>query len=282
MKHALHRQKDIILLLAILVTMSFGIGMLHGDLVNPESQISTNDILRSLSPQLIATDIAKVADAISNLAIDKQLEVVTAIVGNPKSPLSRNQKLHLIFKLVALNSNESEQIKLLSLLTLFPGLQKGKSPILYRAALNGNEKIIPVLLPILKKINESEVIKGLEYAIKADNPKALQTLFANGVSVIPREATDLLWNVIENNKKAEFVPILKEQKAFLNSAKKGRTLLVAAAERNNLPLVKALVEAGADINRIADNEVGSALQIAARKGFTDIDLYLRVKKGARE
>jgi ankyrin repeat protein len=282
MKHGISRQKDIILLLTILVTMSFGIGMLHGDLVNPESQISTNDILRSLSPQLIATDIAKVADAISNLAIDKQLEVLRAIVGNPKSPLNRNQKLHLIFKVVARSFDESGKTKLLFPIHQYPFLQKGKSPILYRAALNGNEKIIPVLLPVLKKINENEMIKGLEYAIKVDNPKALQAMFANGVSVVPREATDLLWNVVEDNKKAEFVPILKEQKAFLNSAKKGRTLLVAAAERNNLSLVKALVEAGADINRIANNEVGSALQIAARKGFTDIDLYLRVEKGARE
>lgn len=282
MKHGIRRQKDIILLLTILVTMSFGIGMLHGDLVNPESQVSTNDILRSLSPQLIATDIVKVADAISNLAIDKQLEVLKAIVGNPKSPLNRNQKLHLIFKVVARSSDESGQTKLLSVLSEYPVLQKGKSPLLYHAAHEGNEKIIPVLLPILKKINENEMVKGLEYAIKADNPKALQALFANGVSVIAREATDLLWNVIQDNKKAEFVPILKEQKAFINSAKNGRTLLVAAAERNNLSLVKALVEAGADINRIADNEIGSALQIAARKGFTDIDLYLRVEKGARE
>ena len=63
----------------------------------------------------------------------------------------------------------------------------------------------------------------------------------------------------------------------LNENHEGKTLLIAAVEQNQLGLVKVLLEKGAAVNLIFDPAIGSALQIALRKKYADIELLLRAK-----
>lgn len=281
MKHTLQNQKNSVTVLVVLFSINLGVGVLHGSSVKPAETVSNNEIMRSLSPQLISADVTKVADAIATLPFAQQQQIVTAIIANSKSPLDRNQKLDLIFKVALKNPNESGRQAILSLIAEYAQLLEGKSPIIYCAVLNGNQNIVPDLLTVIKKNNDKEIITSLHYAVTANNPNALKELFNQGVMVPTKDINNLLWHAVARNKSADFVDILKAQQADVNTIKNGRTLLVKAVENNNLSLVQKLVKAGADVNRIANNAVGSALQVAVRKGLTDIDLYLR-DKGARE
>lgn len=99
------------------------------------------------------------------------------------------------------------------------------------------------------------------YAIKENSVKAMKALFAQGVVLSPTMATRLLWDTVASNKKVKIAKMLIAQKAQVNYAHNGTTLLMKAVENHNFGLVKALLAGHADPNFIADPAVGSVLQL---------------------
>lgn len=73
--------------------------------------------------------------------------------------------------------------------------------------------------------------------------------------------------------------ILIEAGAKANAAPNGRSVLMYAVEDNNMLISQMLIEAGADVN-FRDEEGDSALRIARRMGYVDLDLLL-MQSGAR-
>lgn len=288
MKKLLKNRKDILILLSLLIAFSCTINVIYSKAAyEAEDKITDADILRAISPQLIAGDIENTAKALSQLPFNQRVSVIRKILEAP-GPLDRDAKLNLLFKLVLLSAKNEAQ-KILDFLSKIPLLQEG-SPIIYHAVQHSNEKSIPHFLSWLKnKFTKDKKLawistvipEGLEFMVHRNSPDSLEKIFANGLKVTKPELTKLLWLAVEENKDPQFIPLLVKQGADINAVKNKRTPIIKAAENNNLPLVKALAENGADINALPDNEVGSALQVAVRKGYTPIDLYLR-SKGARE
>ena len=61
----------------------------------------------------------------------------------------------------------------------------------------------------------------------------------------------------------------------------GGTLLMCAARRGNLPVVTALLKAGASVNA-RDKAGASALTLAAQKGYLDVVSVLKAKRGRKK
>jgi steroid 5-alpha reductase family enzyme len=129
-------------------------------------------------------------------------------------------------------------------------------------------------------------------AVSDDECDLLYQLRENAVALSSALANELLWIVAKRSKHAELVDFFLSHGAVLTYTKMGHTLLTKATESNNKIIVLALIEAckkryGVEneckefVNRIADPLIGSALQIALEKGYTEIELLLR-EQGARE
>ena len=73
--------------------------------------------------------------------------------------------------------------------------------------------------------------------------------------------------------------ILINAGAKVNVFPEGRSVLMHVVEKNNMLLSQIIIAAGADVN-FSDAEGDTALKIARRKGFFDLDLML-VQAGAR-
>ena len=72
--------------------------------------------------------------------------------------------------------------------------------------------------------------------------------------------------------------ILIKAGADVNITPKGQSLLMHTVEDNNMLLSQILIKAGADVN-FKDVKGETALKIARRKGYFDLDLML-VQSGA--
>jgi len=286
----LSKRIDILILLGSLLILSMGIGILYAQLDTDQSLISMlrkpfasdQEILNVLSANLSARNVKEIGGLIRRVPLEQRLRLLETMIQNENLGLNRDDKLELILHVERAASQKNKKA-FFNLLIQNPNLLIG-SPVLYHAALSGNQDSIPDLLTWLlhnPERKEKWVMDAFVYAVENNRPNIMQTLFEKGVAVSGKEATELLWQAIQTNKDAKFAPLLVKKGALINGARKGITPLIAAVNTNNLAMVEALIASGVEINLIKDMAVGSALQNAVANGYTPIEMLLR-EKGARE
>lgn len=108
------------------------------------------------------------------------------------------------------------------------------------------------------------------------NLEVVRHLISNGVNVNCRgngSQTPLLHACFQNRTEVAFFLLDHGAKASVQNSR-GDSPVIDATARNNLPLLKRLIRAGADINK-AENQKGStALMIATRHNYRDVLKYL--------
>ena len=129
------------------------------------------------------------------------------------------------------------------------GFEQAQSSALIVAADQGFDEIVKTL-----------IIKGA----------ALETADAQGYTALARAA---------KNGHLTTLKILINAGAKVNVQPEGRSVLMHVVEKNNMLLSQLLIAAGADLN-YTDAQGDTALKIARRNGFYDLDLML-VQAGAR-
>ncbi len=272
---------DIVVLLGFLLVFSSGIGILHGGL----TAAATNDDQErweQLAPLAMSRDIKNMARIITRLSFDQQKRLLHRIILDKDIALKDKDKIELLFLVVAKRGDASQRRELLDMLaSSMPAI--AQQPLFYDA-LEVNSGIIPILKEWIgadaQKINEWARIAA-QHAINNDNPGIIKKFFEYQVALGSADATSLLWDALGKKKNPEFIALLIQAGASPNDARAGKTVLVAAVETGQEAAVKELLDHGADINLIKDPAVGSALQMAVKKGLSNIDVLLR-SRGARE
>jgi|GEM_PF-2760010 len=296
-----YKNRDIFILLISLIILSYGISFLHGDdyiMPQPPALVSnttnekdpllavhSNDVMGIISPFLIAHDMEKTSAVIARfLSLPKQKDLVERLIKNRNNDLTVADKVRLIVLMALKQSTSADRAEFFGLFNKHAFLFR-ESPIVYLAAEQEyTMQAVPFLLEWLNLrpgAQRKAAIWALRAAIMRNNPTMMQRLLDLGVVLTTDQATDLLWYTILQKGKPDFVSMLKKAGADMTSVRNGRTFLIAATEQNQLPLVQVLLQNGALVNEIKDPAVGSALQIAVRKKFADIELLLR-DNGARE
>ena len=229
-----------------------------------------------MQPLIIAQDVKKIGEFINQLPVQRQKNILKRIIDN-ENGINAQEKIELVLYFALQMPDANYQSELFNLI---PESMIKQMPVLYAAAA-GYEKSIPLVLQWLNDPQkQNEWIKdAADYAI-AHNKSGLIKNIIKYIKNVPN-ATNLLWHVVNKQLDASLVKELVNKGANPNDAQAGKTLLVAAVETNKADMVKALLDAGAQINAIADPAIGSALQMAIKKGYTPIELMLR-KRGARE
>lgn len=284
MKYSKRNQKDIILLLCCLLVVSGAISLLYGtsEASHAVSAINDNEVMRDIQPLDISGSVKAMGEFLTTLSLDQQLRILERIFNGKVSALTPEQKVELGIELLVKQAATNQQDRILKTLIQYSSFSK--TPLLYIAVNKKLSQAVPTITRFLKndpaKLHDA-IYKALLFAIQKDNVPNFDALIQELKGITPAMATDLLWDVLQENKDEKFIPILAGQKADLNSSKEGKTPLVAAVDANNAPLVNALLEKGADVNKFIDPAVGTPLQNALRKKYSSIELLLR-KHGARE
>lgn len=290
MKQRKSKSIDIIVLLCVLLIFSCGISLLHGTsrAVQGVTPLTDKEILQSIQPLDTTKSVKKMAEVISKSSASQQKTILQHILKNQASALSPEEKVELGLYLLAKQSLVSEQNALLDILNSFPGILK--IPILYVAVEKKQSSAVPMIVSYYKN-NSSElqnnIYNALMHAIKQNNLNNFAQIINAVGGISNKMATQLVWDVLSENKDAQFIPVLVSQKADLNNGKSGKTPLIMAVDANNVEMVQLLLDNGALPNKFIDPVIGTPLQRAqqvqkkANGKDSTIELLLR-ERGAKE
>lgn len=277
---------DIVLLLGFLLLLSAGASLLahmdHKPINNPES-ISDSNVLAQVAPLFMARNVKKIAEYIAQRPLPQQIRLVTTILDDQKNPLTAEDKIKVVLELSLKTQNRNHRVNLYT--TLIENDQvASQKPFLYIAAATNYDAAIPSIADWL--VNHTDIFddwfyKALMQTIKENKPEIALKLLSRVTGLTSANATKLLWEVIKEKRKAEFVAPLILKGANPNDVQGGKTPLILAAQLNQMPLVIALLDNGALVNKMIDPAIGSALQTAIRNKNAGIEMILR-SKGAVE
>lgn len=248
-------------------------------IINPniKQEVSAQYVLNHINPLLLSRSVNTLAKVLKQFRSEVVREVLERIVVGA-NPLDRDEKIILILLLAeSFSRDKHAQNSFFNLLNTYHFLHAG-TPILLLAAESEMPQIIPNLIKWMsKKKKNTWIMDALNFAIEHNKIVSLKTLYQYGVPVTKKETAQLLIDVIRYNKDVQFIPFLLNQGipvSYINK-KNNRTLLMEAVVQNNKPMVRILLERGADPNKIIKNSVGSAMQLAFERGFVDLENLMR-------
>lgn len=175
--------------------------------------------------------------------------------------------------------------KLFSLMFDYPQLQEGVSPVYIIA----DSIFAPVLSSFLQwattyKNPKTEHMgwlktllpQALSWAITQHNLKALVNMHEYGNHITPEEASQLLWQAAAASKNKAIIDFLLAIGADPNYAQDGSTILMQAIKNYQVSTVDQIVKAGADVNKVVSDAVGTALRLVV---MLEHDLLIKNAKG---
>lgn len=271
------RRYDIAVLLGFLILFCCGISLLHGG----ADTVSDKNMLVILGPLIAARDSKKIALTLHDLPFAQAKQLLAHIISDKNNALIGSEKLDLLLSFVNQTADSNEQESALQILENNPSLTQ-PIPLLYAAVAGKYTAAFAAARKWFEKNNklQEKLYEALYYAVVKNKPDIFNALIAKE-KISAQEATKLAWEAVLGKKDPAFIVALAQQNADLNNARKGKTLLIAAVEHDDKALVGALLQQGAHVNLIADPAVGSPLQVAIRKGYSEVDQLLR-SKGAKE
>lgn len=289
MKQGAHKRNDIVVLLCVLLIFSGGISLIYGKSVAAEavSAASDNEIIQAIQPLDVSHSVKKMANVLSQKPFEQQMRIYNQVIENKKSSLSPEERVELGLELLAKRNLESEQKTILDVIIRYPS----KVPMLYIAVDKKNLSVVPMIARYLgsnSDVLQEHSYKALVHAIDQNNLVNFNQLMQSLGGISKDMATRLLWDVLNKNKDAQFIPYLTAQKADIDNAQNGKTPLIAAIEADNVEMVQMLLDKGAQVNKFVDPAIGTPLQRALAmqkqlktKSATTIELLLR-NRGAKE
>ncbi len=277
------KKNDIILLLGFLLVFSYGLNLLHARTNTALTTVDEKNIMSQVTEYLIARDVRKVAEIISTAPIAQQRQVISYLITSSKNDLSLQDKISLILNAAfntPIKANREELLKMLAA----NKVETDRVPPIYLIYKKLLDPLMPALFDVLKDRNTKRkwVFQAIYYAINQNDVHVLARLLSNQKMLLTQQDFNaLLIHAIVATKNGAIVTQLVDNGANPNAAANGKTPLIEAVLANNQEAVQALLDKKANVNLIIDPAVGSALQIAVKKGYTPIELLLR-KNGARE
>ena len=148
---------------------------------------------------------------------------------------------------------------------------------IHDAAKKGDVAAISAALDAGANINESDgTATPLYYAVQGAQLGAAKLLIERGADVNTVSIfSDTPLGPAVGRRNIELIRLLLEHGANPNSAMGRQTVLHLAAEKGCFDCVKALVEAGADVNaQTSDSQYRTPLHLAKRRGFQEVADYL--------
>ena len=211
-------------------------------------------------------------------------DLVEKMIMDQQSFLNSSEKITIVYAMVAhCNNKKNMQYDLLDLV-LNDCIVNENSPLLYILAKSKYADLIPVFIAWGKDKQKNDHYKGLlalhaerafTVAVYENDCDAVELLLSKKIRITKPIASCLLWNIIEHNKNPKLLSLLiRHAQADVNSTHNGKTLLVAAVEKNDIESVRILLEHGAVVDRI-DRDNTTALKLAIEHKYHTLAQLLK-------
>ena len=249
------------------------------------AKLSLEHAYEQMNSLFVSRDTDLIVKVVSQFKDQCMYDLIEKIIQETPSFLSYEEKMNILFGLVAYcNVKKNIQYDLLDFLLKYPILHS-EVPVLLSLARSKYPDIITVFINWGKDRQKNEGKVGLltQYveqafstAIECNDCAAVEMMLSKKVRIAQNKASEYLLYIVENNKDSSLIPLLvRHAQADVNYADNGKTLLIEAVEKNNVEMIRALLDAGAVVDRIVDAEKGSALQIAMKNKSTCVEQLLR-------
>ncbi len=233
----------------------------------------------------VSHDIDLIVKVINQCKEHCNYELVEKIIQETPSFLSHEEKMMILFGLVAhYKTKKNIQYDLLDLLLKYPILYS-KTPILLSLARSKYSDTIAIFINWGKDRQKNAghsclltayIEQAFMNAIEENDYRVIEIMLSKKVRVGQNQATAFLWDIVENNKNSALISLLvRHARADVNNTSNGKTLLMAAVEKNNIGMIRALLDEGAVVDRVVDAQKGSALTIAMQYKYDSIEQLLR-------
>ncbi len=255
--------------------------------------LSTAALLRDLAPLIQSRSVDHAAEYIMHREIpfERKTALISLIVANNAYTFTRSDDVQLILNVAQhYPADSKEQEELFDLLVAFPVLLKESDPVMLAIKYHYDAVVLPLITwghkraldnPELKRYLEDMRFRSVVQAVEQEDAASLRAIHNLSRGINREQATDLVWEIAHNGKPASMLSVLNQVGADLNDVKDGKTPLIQAVIKRYEPVVHALIEAGVDVNKIADPEIGSALQQSFETRDATIEQMLR-DAGAQE
>lgn len=267
----------------ILVLFVISVGMLHGRKmvqsvpVSKQANLSVQDTIDLITPLLISKSFDAISQALTQVDQPTIINVLKHIISDEKPNLDQKDQALLLFNIVANVDNPALHKQMYHLLKTY----HAGEPVYAYTVLDNTSKGVELIHKIAKRqdpaIADMWSKKSMEFAVEQDNVDLLDQLYALGMRITPEVASKLLHEVVVRGNDVAFVPLLvRTMQADANYSLDGmKTVLIQAVEKKNEPMVRALLEEGADPDKMIDDEIGTAVQNAYERGYVRIEALLK-------
>jgi len=253
--------------------------------VDPMVTLSLDQAYEAMSSLFLAHDIDLIVKVMSQFKYRFAYDLIEKMIVDEAVCLSYEEKIKIIYGMVAhCGTKKSVQYELLDFLVKYPVLH-AHVPSLLSLARSKHADTIALFISWGKdrqknggnsNLLSSYAEQAFTVAVHDDDYEAIEVLLSKKVRISPAKSCELLWYIVEQCKSSNVVSLLvRHAQADVNCADNGKTLLIAAVEKNRIDMVRVLLEAGAVVDRVIDGETGTALNVAMKHSYHTVEQLLR-------
>jgi len=246
---------------------------------------SVDQIYQEMNSLFLARDTDLIVKALCQFKYNFAQDLVEKMIQDEAINLSADEKVKIIYGMIGHSCpKKNVQYEWLDLLINYPSLHI-QTPVLLSLARSKYADTIGLFIAwgkdrqkTLKKIGllAGYAEQAFKRAVEENDFPAVEILFSKKVRIAQNEASGLLWRIVETNKDSRLISLLiHHAQADVNYTKNGKTLLIAAVEKNNIDSVRTLLDEGAVVDHVFDNEKNTALTIAMRNKYRVVEQLLR-------
>ncbi len=273
----MNKQKSTMgLLVTIACMFTVSVGLLHGRknsnpiLIDQPIELTAQDSIDIITPSLLSGNIPSAVSLLKELKSDSIVGALQELMAGKGFDLSDTHKAALIIGVLPYVHKPHQRILFDLLLTTMRS-----QPFFYIAQSYGFENAIPLLVSLSKQVKNFNTLMIDSYiqTIEDNDVDVAQKLYSLSIRPDKQNGGNLLVYAINKNRDISFVPLfIQKLSVDPNYSPDGKkTLIMYAVEKNNEPMVRALLEVGADPDKILNNTVGSARQIAFEKNYIALE-----------
>jgi Ankyrin repeats (3 copies) len=261
----------------------------HIDVLNCKAEpmittLSLDQAYETMSSLFVAHDVDLIVKVMSQFKYRLVYDLAERMINDQKIALSPEEKINVLCGVVAhCSCKKNIQYDLLDLLLKYPRLY-AQTPALLILARSKYTDLIALFITWGKERQKNKKApsdflalsaeRAFVTAVHEDDYQAVEQLFSKKVRLSQDKASFLLWYVVEHGKNSALVSLLlRHAQADVNYTRCGKTLLIAAVEKNNIDSIRILLDAGAVVDRVSKS--GTALHVAMKHQYHSAEQLLR-------
>src|SRR6266404_5286287 len=223
--------------------------------INPMETLSVDQAYEAMNSLFSAHDIDLIVKVFSQFKYRFAYDLIQKMTADKIICLSSEEKVKIIYGMVAhCATKKNVQHELLDLLIKYPELHTN-FPVLLTLIKSKYIDLVPLFITWGKdrqkngghtNLLSSYAEHAFTIAIEHDDYHAIELLLSKKIRISQAKACALLWYIVEQGNNSSLVSLLiRHAQADVNYTEQGKTLLIAAVEKNNIEIIRALLDAGA-------------------------------------